>query len=116
MIAGGFLRTAYGAAEVGDYLIRHPDVDEVHITGAISTHDAIVFGPGEEGAARKARNEPALDKRVTSELGNVSPVIIVPGQWKPRDLQFQAEHLATQMTQNNGFNCIAAKVIVLPAG
>jgi acyl-CoA reductase-like NAD-dependent aldehyde dehydrogenase len=49
-------------------------------------------------------------------LGNVSPVIIVPGSWKRRDLRFQAEHVATQMMQNNGFNCNAAKVIVIHRG
>jgi acyl-CoA reductase-like NAD-dependent aldehyde dehydrogenase len=112
LIADGFVRTAYGGADVGSYLVDHPGTDAIHVTGAISTHDAVVFGPGEEGAARKARNEPVLTKPITSELGNVSPVIVVPGSWKERDLRFHAEHVATQMTQNNGFNCIAAKVLV----
>ena len=116
LIHDGYLRTAYGGSEVGAALVGHPEVDVVHITGASTSHDAIVFGSGDEGAARKARNEPLLEKPITSELGNVSPVIIVPGSWKPADLQYQAEHLATQMMQNNGFNCNAAKVLVLPRG
>lgn len=113
LIADGYLRTAYGGTEVGGVLVGHPAVDEVHITGAAASHDAIVFGPGEEGSARKARNEPLLTKPITSELGNVSPVIVVPGAWKTRDLQYQAEHLATQMLMNGGFNCNAAKVVVM---
>jgi len=113
LIDDGFVRTAYGGTEVGSYLVNHPLVDEVHITGSARSHDTIVFGPGEDGAARKARGEPMLTKRITSELGCVSPVIVVPGEWKERDLRSQAEHVVTQMKQNDGFNCNAAKVIVL---
>ncbi|MCJ7725209.1 MAG: aldehyde dehydrogenase family protein [Acidimicrobiia bacterium] len=116
LIDEGFVRVMYGGAEEGSYLAHHPMVDQVHLTGSVRTHDAIVFGPGEEGAARKARNEPILTKPITSELGNVSPVIVVPGAWKESDLRFQAEHLATQIKQNDGFNCNAAKVIVLHEG
>ncbi len=116
LMSDGFVRTAYGGADVGEYLVRHPGVDVVHVTGSARTHDAIVFGEGEEGAARKARNEPLLGKPITSELGNVSPVIIVPGPWSERDLRFRAEDVATQITQNAGFNCNAAKVLVFASG
>ncbi len=112
LIAAGFLRLAYGGAEVGSYLCHHDGIDEVHVTGSERTHDMIVFGGGDEGAARKRDNRPLLDKPITSELGNVSPIVIVPGRWSDADLQFQAENLATQMTQNGGFNCNATKVIV----
>ncbi|NIS34142.1 MAG: aldehyde dehydrogenase, partial [Actinobacteria bacterium] len=50
------------------------------------------------------------------ELGNVSPVIIAPGSWSRRQLDYQAEHLATQLLQNAGYNCNAAKVVILPEG
>ena len=113
LIREGFLRTAYGGGEVGEYLCHHDGIDEIHITGSNITHDIIVFGPGEEGAAAKARNEPRLKKRITSELGNVSPVIVYPGQWSEGDLDYHAENVATQMTQNGGFNCNAAKVLVV---
>ena len=109
----GFVRFAYGGPDVGEYLVRHPLVDEVHITGSELTHDAIVFGTGDEGRARKARNEPILAKRITSELGNVSPVIVVPGDWSSRALAWQARHVATQVVQNGGYNCNAAKVVLL---
>ena len=112
LIAAGFVRVAYGGAEVGEHLAHHPQIDEVHVTGSNRTHDAIVFGGGAEGAARKARGEPILAKRITSELGNVSPTIVVPGPWTERDLRFQAAHIATQKLHNAGFNCIAAQVLV----
>jgi len=112
LIRDGFMRTAHGDSEVGGYLCRHEGIDEIHLTGSDGTHDLIVFGPGEEGAERKRRNQPQLEKRITSELGNVGPLIIVPGVWSDGDLQFQAENAATQIAQNCGCNCNAARVIV----
>ncbi|HEX4755145.1 MAG TPA: aldehyde dehydrogenase family protein [Candidatus Dormibacteraeota bacterium] len=116
LVAAGFVRFAYGGAGTGELLTRHPDIDEIHITGSSRTHDAIVFGSGVEGAARKARGEPVSTKRMTSELGNVSPTIVVPGPWSPRDLRFQAAHIATQKLHNGGFNCIAAQVLITHEG
>jgi acyl-CoA reductase-like NAD-dependent aldehyde dehydrogenase len=49
---------------------------------------------------------------MSSELGNVSPTIVVPGPWSPRDVRFQARHIATQKLHNAGFNCIASQVVV----
>jgi acyl-CoA reductase-like NAD-dependent aldehyde dehydrogenase len=111
----GFLRTVYGGAEEGAYLCSHPDVDEIHITGSDRTYEAIVFGPGEEGRRRKERDEPLVTKRFTAELGNISPVIVVPGpegSWSDTDLRYHAENLATMLANNAGFNCNAARVII----
>jgi acyl-CoA reductase-like NAD-dependent aldehyde dehydrogenase len=116
LIERGFFRVVYGGAEEGAYLCRHPGVDEIHITGSDRTYEAIVFGAGEEGRRRKAANEPLNSKRFTAELGNVSPVIVVPGPWDDGDLDYQAENLATMLTNNAGFNCNAGRVIVQHAG
>jgi hypothetical protein len=116
LIQLGFVRTAYGGGDVGEYLCQHPGIDEIHITGSDKTHDAIVYGVGPEGAQRKAEDKPRIDKRITSELGNVSPVIVVPGPWSKSDMEFHAENLATQMGNNGGFNCNACKVIILHEG
>jgi aldehyde dehydrogenase (NAD(P)+) len=97
-------------------MIEHPGVDEVHITGAERTHDAIVWGTGDEAVQRRARGEPRVQKPITSELGNVSPVVVVPGVWSRRQLRHQAEHVATQVLHNAGHNCNAAEVLVLPEG
>lgn len=113
-VMAGFLRFAYGGADVGEYLTTHPGIDEIHITGSIQTHDAIVFGAGSEGAERKRLNQPRLTKRITSELGNISPTIVVPGPWTTADIRFQAEHIVTQKFNNSGFNCISTQVLVLP--
>jgi len=108
----GFLRVVYGGAAEGSYLCNHAGIDEIHITGSDKTFDAIVFGTGQEGAKRKAERSPLLTKRVTGELGNVSPVIVVPGPWKPDDLAYQAEHIDSMLTNNAGFNCNATRVII----
>jgi aldehyde dehydrogenase (NAD(P)+) len=113
-IAAGYVAVAYGSADVGAYLTNHAGVEEIHITGSAATHDAIVFGTGETGAQHKAKNEPQNTRRITSELGNVSPVIVVPGPWDKADLRYQAEHIATMKMHNGGFNCIAGQVLVLP--
>lgn len=115
-IAAGYLRIVRGGADVGARLTADPAVDEVHVTGSEATHDAIVFGPGAAGARRRAAGSPRLVKPITSELGGVAPVIVLPGRWNEADLRFQAWHVATQRLHNGGFNCNAGQVVVLAAG
>ncbi|HUE05998.1 MAG TPA: aldehyde dehydrogenase family protein [Acidimicrobiales bacterium] len=112
LIDAGVLRIVDGGAAVGQYLTAHPRIDEVHITGSDKTYDAVVFGTGDEGARRKAADEPLLDKPVTAELGNVSPIVVVPGKWTIPELRYQAEHIATMLVNNAGFNCISARVVI----
>lgn len=116
LIEPGYLRIVCGGAQVGAYLTHHHLVEEIHVTGSDKTHDAIVFGPGPEGARRKAANEPVVTKPVSCELGNVSPVVIVPGKWTDKEIQYQARHLATMFTNNAGFNCLTPRVIITHAG
>lgn len=78
LISVGAVRLLTGGADVGTYLVHHQQVDHVHMTGSALTHDAIVFGTGEEGARRKAANEPILEKEISSELGGVSPPSCCP--------------------------------------
>ena len=112
LIEQGFLQVVYGGASEGAYLCNHPGVEEIHITGSDKTFDAIVFGTGDEGARRKAERQPVLNKPITGELGNVSPVIVVPGPWSAGDLAYQAEHIVSMLTNNAGFNCNATRVVI----
>lgn len=102
LVAGGYLRVVCGDAQAGQYLCAHPGVDAIHITGSNATYAAV------------ARANPG--KTITSELGCVTPTIVVPGAWSDADVRFQAEHIATQKLHNGGFNCIGLQVLVLPAG
>jgi len=116
-IAAGFLAVVYGGPDEGAYLAHHPAVDEVHITGSAATHDLVVWGPpGPERAERMARGTPLLAKEITSELGNVTPVLVVPGPWGDRELAYQAESVAGMVTHNASFNCLAGKMLVMPKG
>jgi len=114
LIDAGYLRIVYGGTEVGGGLIAHPGIDMVHITGSERSHDSIVFGTGAEGIRRRRANQPLLTKPITSELGGVSPLIVVPGPWTDTDLGYHAELVATQKLVNGGFNCIATQVVILP--
>jgi len=116
LVERGFVRFVRGDGEIGAFLTEHRLVDTIHITGSARTHDRIVFGPGPEGEARKARNEPRLDKPISSELGGVGGTLVVPGPWTDRDIRFQAEHIVTQKLHNAGFNCVASQVLVVSKG
>lgn len=108
----GFLALAQGGAETGSYLCQHKLVDAIHITGSHHTHDAIVWGSPSEQADRKASGIPLLTKPITSELGCVTPVLVVPGHWSEADLTYQARQLASMVANNASFNCNAAKLVV----
>jgi acyl-CoA reductase-like NAD-dependent aldehyde dehydrogenase len=113
LIERGLLRLVIGGGDVGSYLAHHPGISHVHITGSAATHDVVVWGAGQEGRDRKAANTPLLQKPITSELGGVSPIIVIPGKWSDADLKYQAEHVATQRLHNGGYNCIAGQIVVL---
>ncbi|HSX65914.1 aldehyde dehydrogenase family protein [Nocardioides sp.] len=115
LVEAGVLRIVNGAAAVGGYLARHPSVSHVHITGSGLTHDAIVWGTGSASTKRRATGTPLLGKPISSELGGVSPIIVVPGKWSQADLRYQAEHVATQRLHNAGHNCIAGQALILSA-
>ncbi|MBK8935447.1 MAG: aldehyde dehydrogenase [Chloroflexi bacterium] len=109
MIRAGFLAIITGDANIGNYLVHHPAVDEIHVTGSAETYQAIVSNQ-RNGDLRS----PDAPKPITAELGGVTPVIVLPGQWTAADIRFQAENIATMKLYNCGFNCISAQLLVLP--
>jgi len=113
LIELGFLAIVYGASDVGAHLAHHPRIDTLHITGSDRTYDAIVWGSDpEEQPRRKAEHKPVNARPFSAELGCVTPVLVVPGQWSEADLDYQARQVASMVTQNASFNCNAAKVLV----
>ncbi len=113
LIEPGYLRIVYGGGEVGSYAAQHELVDDLHITGSIVTHEKIVWGidPAEQ-QRRKAADDPVLKKTISSELGNVTPWIVVPHRYTARQLAFQAENFAASVVNNASFNCIASKLLI----
>lgn len=115
-IDAGFVRIVKGDGKAGAYLCEHPLVEEIHITGSNAVHDAIVWGVGAEAEENRRAGTPKNGRRITSELGSVSPTIVVPGPWSAADIRFQAENLATMKLHNSGHNCISCQAIVMPKG
>lgn len=112
-ISDNFLAIVYGNIEESQYLINHDLVDEIHITGSDKTYDSIVWGPeGKDRDERMAENKPILKKEITSELGNITPVIIVPGPYTDKELRFQAEDIASAFTLNASYNCCTPVTLV----
>ncbi len=112
LISRGFLRILYGGVDEAAFLINHDMVDELHMTGSDKTYEAIVFGPGEDGQQRKRNRNPRVTKPFTAELGNITPIIVVPGPWTDDDIAYQGRNIAAQLTINAGFNCLTPRVIV----
>ena len=111
LIEPGFVRIVRGGAATGAYLTSHPRIVHVHITGSAATFDAIVWGP--DASAPRDAASPKLKVPITAELGGVSPIIVVPGEWTAADLKYQAEHVATMRLVNAGHNCIAGQVVIV---
>jgi len=117
LVSRGYLRIVYGGAEEGKYLVEHELVDDLHMTGSDHTHDLIVWGPpGEERNRRKRDNDPLSTKPISSELGNVSPVAIVPYTYSASELEFQARNVVAMVVNNASFNCNAAKLLITAKG
>ncbi len=113
LIEDGLLVIVEGDGKFGSALVNHHGVDEVHLTGSHATYDRIVWGDTlEEQNERKRREEPKLKKTITSELGNITPWIVVPGKYSRRQLRSQAKHIAASITNNVGFNCLATRLII----
>lgn len=100
LIEQGVLRIIAGDAEVSQRAIHNPAVSHVHLTGSGRTRDQILAGP------------PSLGKPFTTELGNVTPVLIVPTRYSLGQLRYQAKNVANMLVNNASFNCISAQLLV----
>jgi Aldehyde dehydrogenase family len=116
-IARDFLRVVYGGADEGGYLAEHPGIDNIHLTGSAATYERLLWGrnagrpPGYSGHLL-----PYLSKPITAGLGNVSPVLIVPGPYLDRQLAFQAEAVAGAFAHNAAYTCCTPRLLVCPRG
>ncbi len=97
------LRIVDGGAEVGAFLTTHPLVEEIHHTGSRATFELI----------KKNLGNKVNEKRLTAELGNVSPHIIVPGPWNNKDVAYHAEQLVSTFVANAGFNCSTPRMLIM---
>jgi hypothetical protein len=105
---------AHTTNERSSALVYHPAVTAVHLTGGKATHDAIVWGATEEERRQNiARGTPKLKAAMTSELGAVSPWIVVPARYTNKAMKTQAKVIAFWINNNASCNCNAPKCLVV---
>lgn len=114
LISRGYLALeAHSTLERSSALVYHPDADALHITGGKATHDLLVWGADPKERERNLKaNTPKL-KNVTSELGAVSPWVVVPGKYTKAEMKSQAGSIAHFVHSNASCNCNAPKCIVV---
>lgn len=113
LIENDLLRIVYGGADVAARAIDDDRISDVHITGSNQTFDAIVWGASaSERETAKRNGTPLLKKPISSELGNVSPWIVVPGSYSKISLNAQVGNIVASLTNNAAFNCVATRVIL----
>ena len=116
-ISLGFMVITKGNTEESKYMVSHKGIDHIHLTGSDETYKNIVYG---KKLTQKEKNLKTLNKinnkSFSSELGNVTPIIIHPGNWTNSEVKHQARKIVTAKLNNGGFNCISAQVVVLPEG
>ena len=116
-IARGFMIITTGNVEISKYMTSHSGITNMHLTGSDKTYENIVYGSVlDESDIGKKTLTKNNKKPFSTELGNVTPFIIHPGNWTASEIKYQARKIVTAKLNNNGFNCIAAQVIVLPKG
>ena len=116
-IERGYIIVTTGNIDESRYMATHPGINHIHLTGSDKTYEDIVYGRELNLKEKKTKTLSKLNnKPITSELGNVTPIIIHPGKWSTSDIKYQARKIVTAKLNNNGFNCIAAQVVVLPDG
>ena len=108
LIAQGYFASVQGGVDVSKSLIADERVDHIHMTGGKNTHDLIVWGHPSR------RDHKRLQKPITSELGTIAPYVIGPGDWTDAELSHHAKYFATVVMNNNGCNCMAPQVLLLP--
>jgi len=116
-ISKGFMIISEGDMEASKYLTKHDGFHHTHLTGSNYTYENIVYERTLNEKERSLKTLTKVNKKpITSELGNVTPIIVHPGNWSRSEIRHQAKKIVTAKLNNSGFNCIAAQVIVLPKG
>lgn len=94
-------------------IIGDERVTALHMTGSMTTYNAIVWGL--EGPSSGTR---LVTKPFEAELGCVTPYIVVPStqKWSQQELAYQAMSAVASMVLNSGHNCNGTEVIVTARG
>jgi len=102
LVEADLLRIVVGGAALARDAISTQEVTAMHLTGGEETFRNVV-------SSNKSK---LRTKSITCELGNVTPWIVIPGNYSEKDLCFQADQIAASIANNSSFNCIATKVVL----
>ena len=108
-IEAGYLQIIKGDEPIAEYLVTHDDLDEILLTGSYRTYNKIINRLNSAQKSNSSRSKP-----VEGQLGSVTPLIVIPGNWSKQDLAFQAENIISSKLHNSGHNCISTQILVLP--
>ncbi|MDA3900550.1 MAG: hypothetical protein PF637_08525 [Spirochaetes bacterium] len=101
-----------GDTETSKYLTTHKYIDALHLTGSDKTYEQIVYGLNLKNTDNKSIK--VINKRpFSAELGNITPIIIMPGKWSIDELYLQVLHVANMFVNNCSFNCITPRLLVM---
>jgi aldehyde dehydrogenase (NAD(P)+) len=101
-MGGDAVEILVGDAALARTLALDESFTAIHLTGAGRTLAALE-------RTVTARSSPP---RLTAELGNVTPLIVVPLAYRPRELRVMVDEVAAMLTHHGGFNCVTPRVIV----
>jgi hypothetical protein len=103
LIRAGYLAYVCGGNDVGAALVKDSRMDEIVLTGSMSTYEAI------KPLVKDIERTP-----ICAELGGVNPWIVVPGKaWNARSIDQHARHLAFSRMSNNGHTCVGPQVVLV---
>tara|TARA_B100001996_G_scaffold280627_1_gene221063 strand:- start:1587 stop:3236 length:1650 start_codon:yes stop_codon:yes gene_type:complete len=113
----GYMFVTKGTTQESKLMVEHNGIDHIHLTGSDITYENIVYGNELSEEQRKLKHLDKINKKTfSSELGNVTPIIVHPGNWTHSEIKHQARKIVTTKLNNGGFNCISGQVVILPEG
>ncbi|MCA8977021.1 MAG: aldehyde dehydrogenase [Planctomycetes bacterium] len=100
LVAADLLAIHRGDGATGKALAHRDEIASVHLTGSSATWAEL-------------HGDPALaGKALSAEVGCCTPALVVPGQWRDRELRAAAEQIAAYVAMNGGATCLAPRLLV----
>jgi len=91
-------------------ILSNLNVGHVHMTGSLVTDKAVRETLSK---SRPLMSEAKIADMVTSELGCVTPVIMMPAKYTEKELRHAVATILEMKMVNGGCNCLSANALVL---
>lgn len=100
LVDADLLRIEVGGADFGSRAIRHNAITSWHLTGTPQTLQTLLADPA------------IASMPWSAELGNVTAVMLPPGNWPKGALVRTARELASMFANNGACNCITPRLVL----